>query len=154
MERIPIGLLERSRRCTQTVAATLPGAFLFLTLCSGGAFAQGAAHPSSEPVLSSGYKFVQTTGRDLFANICQGCHMPDANGASGAGMYPSIANNKKLEASGYPVYIVVNGQRAMPPFGAMLSDDQVSAVVNYLRTNFGNDYRDAVTAADVKAVRP
>src|SRR3981081_458952 len=71
MERIPIGLLERSRRCTQTVAATLPGAFLFLTLCSGGAFAQGAAHPSSEPALSSGYKFVQTTGRDLFANICQ-----------------------------------------------------------------------------------
>ena len=80
--------------------------------------------------------------------------MSDGNGASGAGMYPSLVNDTKLEASGYPVYVVVNGQRAMPPFGAMLSDDQVSAVVNYLRTDFGNDYRDAVTAAaDVKAVR-
>jgi hypothetical protein len=27
-------------------------------------------------------------------------------------------------------------------------------VVNYLRTHFGNDYKDAVTAEDVKVVRP
>jgi hypothetical protein len=27
-------------------------------------------------------------------------------------------------------------------------------VVNYLRTHFGNDYKDAVTAEDVKMVRP
>jgi mono/diheme cytochrome c family protein len=36
----------------------------------------------------------------------------------------------------------------------MMSDDQVAAVVNYLRTHFGNDYKDAVSAEDVKAVRP
>ena len=41
----------------------------------------------------------------------------------------------------------------MPPFGAMMSDDQVAAVVNYVRTHFGNNYQDAVTAEDVKAVR-
>jgi mono/diheme cytochrome c family protein len=35
-----------------------------------------------------------------------------------------------------------------------MSDDQVAAVVNYLRTHFGNDYRDMVTAEDVGAVRP
>ena len=29
----------------------------------------------------------------------------------------------------------------MPPFGAMMSDDQVAAVVNYLRTHFGNHIR-------------
>jgi mono/diheme cytochrome c family protein len=133
---------------------TLIGALLFLALCCGSALAQNAAHPSSERTLSSGSRFVQSTGEDLFANICQGCHMPDGNGASGAATYPSIANDRKLEASGYPVHVVVNGQRAMPPFGAMLSDDQVAAVVNYLRTHFGNDYRDAVTAADVKPVRP
>ena len=27
----------------------------------------------------------------------------------------------------------------------MMNDDQVAAVVNYVRTHFGNDYRDAVT---------
>jgi mono/diheme cytochrome c family protein len=34
-----------------------------------------------------------------------------------------------------------------------MSDDQLAAVVNYLRTHFGNNYRDAVTSEDVKAVR-
>ena len=41
----------------------------------------------------------------------------------------------------------------MPPFGSMMSNDQVAAVVNYLRTHFGNDYQDAVTAEDVRTAR-
>ena len=117
-------------------------------------FAQSAALPSSEPSLSSGYKFGQVTGEDLFAHICRGCHMADARGAVGAGSYPSLMGDRNLEAGGYALHVVVNGRRAMPPFGAMLSDDQVAAVVNYLRTHFQNDYRDAVTADDVKGVRP
>jgi mono/diheme cytochrome c family protein len=42
----------------------------------------------------------------------------------------------------------------MPPVGAMMSDDQVAAVVNYVRTHFGNQYQGTVTAEDVKRVRP
>jgi mono/diheme cytochrome c family protein len=110
--------------------------------------AQGAAH------LSPAYRFTEQSGEQLFANVCQGCHMPDGKGAVGAGTYPSLAGNRSLEAGGYPVYVVVRGQRAMPSFGAMMTDDQVAAVVNYLRTHFGNDYKDAVTAEDVKVVRP
>jgi mono/diheme cytochrome c family protein len=34
-----------------------------------------------------------------------------------------------------------------------MSDDQVAAVVNYVRTHFGNTYTDAVTAEDVRNVR-
>jgi mono/diheme cytochrome c family protein len=79
--------------------------------------------------------------------------MADGRGAAGAGTYPSLAGNKNLETSGYPVTVVVNGQRGMPAFGAMMSDEQVAAVVNYLRTHFGNDYKDAVTTQDVKSVR-
>jgi mono/diheme cytochrome c family protein len=79
--------------------------------------------------------------------------MSDAKGAAGAATYPSLASNGKLAASGYPISVVVNGQRGMPPFGAMMSNDQVAAVVNYLRSHFGNRYPDAVTAEDVKAVR-
>jgi mono/diheme cytochrome c family protein len=41
----------------------------------------------------------------------------------------------------------------MPPFGAMMSDDQVAAVVNYVRTHFDNYYRDAVTPEDVRSAR-
>jgi len=129
-------------------ALAIPALLSFAVLPSA---AQDTPHGRS---FSPGFKFVETTGEQLFANVCQGCHMPDGRGAAGAGAYPSLENNKSLEASGYPVTIIVNGQKAMPPFGAMMSDEQVAAVVNYLRTHFGNDYRDAVTAADVKTVRP
>jgi mono/diheme cytochrome c family protein len=106
-----------------------------------------------KPVLSGGFVFTEKSGEQLFSNVCRSCHMPDGKGATGAGTYPSLAANRNLEAGGYPINIVVNGQRGMPPFGSMMSNDQVAAVVNYVRTHFGNDYRDDVTADDVKAVR-
>ena len=93
------------------------------------------------------------SGEALFVNVCRGCHMSDGKGAAGAGIYPSLAGDSHLEAAGYPVAIVVNGQRAMPAFGAMMGDDQVAAVINYLRTHFGNSYQDAVTSEDVKSAR-
>lgn len=99
-------------------------------------------------------RFAEKSGAELYANVCQACHMQDGKGAVGAGAYPSLADDKKLESGGYPVYVVVNGLRGMPPFGPMMSDEQVAAVVNYLRTSFGNKYTDAVTADDAKGVRP
>jgi cytochrome c5 len=107
----------------------------------------------NERTFSSGYRFVEMSGEELFGNVCQGCHMQDALGASGAGSYPSLAGNRNLETSGYPIYLVVNGRRGMPAFGDMMSDDQIAAVVNYLRTHFGNSYEDRVTAKDVQAAR-
>jgi mono/diheme cytochrome c family protein len=99
--------------------------------------------------------FPEQGGQAIFKGICQGCHMPDAKGGVGAGAYPALANNSKLAVAGYPVAVVVNGQKAMPAFiGAKLSDQQVADVVNYIRTHFGNHYTDAVTAADVKVARP
>jgi mono/diheme cytochrome c family protein len=92
-------------------------------------------------------------GEAVFKNICQGCHMANAEGAVGAGMYPALAKNAKLEVAGYPVAVIVHGQKAMPPFGGLLSDQQIADVVNYVRTHFGNNYKDKVTAADVKAQR-
>ena len=110
-------------------------------------------NPASKRTFSSGYRFVEMTGEELFANVCQGCHMPDALGASGAGTYPSLAGNKNLESPGYPIGLIVNGRRGMPPFGDMMTYGQVAAVVNYVRTNFGNNFTDTVTAKDVQDVR-
>ena len=92
-------------------------------------------------------------GQAIFTNVCQGCHMPDAKGAVGAGMYPALAKDEKLETAGYPVAVVTHGQKAMPPFGALLNDQQIADVVNYVRSNFGNKYKDKVSPADVKAQR-
>jgi mono/diheme cytochrome c family protein len=106
------------------------------------------------PSLSPSFRFTERTGEELFASACQACHMPDGKGATGAGTYPSLAANSNLAAGGYPVTIVVRGQRAMPPVGALMSDAQVAAVVNYVRTHFGNQYSDAVSTDDVKQARP
>ena len=121
-----------------------------LVLLPGAASSEDGA---ATRTFSSGFRFVEMSGEELFVNVCQGCHMPNAGGATGAGAYPSLASNPNLQSSGYPVDLVVNGRRAMPPFGDMMSDAQVAAVVNYLRTHFGNDFRDAVTPKDVKQAR-
>ncbi len=108
---------------------------------------------SSGPFSSSPFRFTHQDGEAIYRNVCAGCHMPDGRGAIGAGAYPALARNAKLEAAGYPVLLVVNGQKAMPAFGRALDDNQVAAVVNYIRANFGNAYTDRVSTDDVKAAR-
>jgi mono/diheme cytochrome c family protein len=95
-----------------------------------------------------------TTGEALYKGICQGCHMPDAKGAQGAAAYPSLAASQKLKIGAYPMLVVTRGQKAMPEFGSSFTDAQIANVVNYIRTSFGNGYKDAVTEADVAKLRP
>ncbi len=131
-----------------TAASALLVAALGATLA-----AERAAPPSAEATLLPGRAFTEATGASLYANVCQGCHMADGRGAIGAGAYPSLAGNGKLAAAGYPTLVVVQGLRGMPAVGRRMSDEQVAAVVNYVRTHFGNGYDDPVSADDVKAAR-
>jgi mono/diheme cytochrome c family protein len=133
--------------------ARTAGCLALLALLSSGIATLAQDSLAKSRTFSSGFRFVEMTGEELFANVCQGCHMPDGAGATGAGTYPSLVGNKNLEASGYPVHLLVNGKRGMPSFGDMMTDDQIAAVVNYLRTHFGNSYPDAVTAKDVEDAR-
>jgi len=112
-----------------------------------------AVAQEGQRTFSSGYRFVEMSGEELYNNVCRACHMLDAKGATGAGTYPSLSANPNLEAPGYPVTMVIRGRRAMPPFGDMMNDAQIAAVVNYLRTHFGNNYTDMVTAQDVSEAR-
>jgi len=102
-----------------------------LSLLSLMAYAQDARPSSSRPALSTGFRFAEMTGEELYANVCQGCHMSDAKGAAGAGTYPSLAGDSNLEVGFYPVSVVINGQRGMPRLGAMLSDDQLRAASGF-----------------------
>jgi mono/diheme cytochrome c family protein len=103
--------------------------------------------------LSTTQRYPEQSGEELYRAACQGCHMQDARGAVGAGAYPAFVADAKLETAGYPILLVVRGRKAMPAFGYALNDDQVAAVVNYVRSHFGNSYTDEVSAADVKAAR-
>ncbi len=116
------------------------------------AVSAGADEPAL-PQISEGGRFVEQDGAKIYGAICQSCHMPQGQGAQGAGMYPALAKNPRLAAAGYLIYNVVQGRRGMPGFGAYLSDTQVAAVANYVRTNMGNGYTDSVSAADVAKLR-
>jgi mono/diheme cytochrome c family protein len=102
-------------------------------------------------------------GEFIYAHICQGCHMPGAQGAVGAGHYPKLAGDPALVAWQYAALTVLNGKNGMPPFGlpadqvmetraVHLSDAQIADVVNYVRSNFGNHYKQKITEKDVASL--
>lgn len=98
-------------------------------------------------------KITQTDGEGVFRSLCQGCHMPDAKGATGAGKYPALAGNENLMNGDYPVTVIVHGQKAMPPFGTILDDDQIVAVVSWLQKDFPKDDVFPPTKESVEAAR-
>ncbi len=120
------------------------------TVAIGSAAAQTLAPP--QPMVKDG-RFTMRDGQAIYAGVCAACHMPDARGAAGSGAYPALAANPRLAGAAYPIHVVIHGQKGMPAFGAMLDDDQIAAVVAYVRGHFGNAYGGAVTAAEVKAGR-
>jgi mono/diheme cytochrome c family protein len=138
-----------TKRTRDVFASTL----LFGSLAVGSASAQDAGQPSAEPTLSPTRVFAEKTGEALYNNVCQACHMSGGKGATGAGFYPALASNPKLEAAGYPLTVVLHGLKGMPPVGKMMNDEQVAEVVNYVRTHFGNAYQDKVTPQEVAGAR-
>jgi len=79
--------------------------------------------------------------------------------------YPPLAGNQSIEMASAvnPIRMVLNGgyppgtsgnpkPYGMPPFAPSLSDDEVAAVVSYVRTAWGNR-GSAVTARDANALR-
>jgi mono/diheme cytochrome c family protein len=89
-------------------------------------------------------------GAQVFATVgCSACH--GANGEGGIG--PALAGNADLANAALVINQVLVGGGIMPPFGAQLTDDQIAAVANYVRTSWGNTAEVMVQAADVAAAR-
>lgn len=96
---------------------------------------------------------------------CTTCHQPHGGGLDPA--FPSLQKSPwvtgdrdrliKLVLYGLIGPIEVdgkqyNGQVPMTPFGGMLKDEEVAAVVTFVRNHFGNK-AEPVTTKDVKAIR-
>lgn len=96
--------------------------------------------------------FVTTDGKKLYHDSCAGCHMHEGEGAFGAGYYPPLANNSKMESKYYTINILINGFRGMPSFHTMMNDEQMAAVTEYVMNEL-NDYKETVTAEDVEKLR-
>jgi mono/diheme cytochrome c family protein len=133
-----------------------------LALAAG---ASGPAWAQGEGVgMFSARKVKVTTGAEIYQSICQGCHMPDGKGAVGAGRYPALAGDGSLTSTQFMAMTILEGRRNMPALGGngdvglffavpTLNDEQIAAVINYVRSSFGNHFKGRITAAEVKALR-
>lgn len=95
----------------------------------------------------------QRDGKELYNAVCSGCHMPDGMGAIGAGFYPKLAESDFVGSPEGVAQWIIHGYRAMPPLGAVVDDEQIAAIVNYLQTNLGNSYDGKFTAGEVADLR-
>lgn len=121
-------------------------ALLILALTANPVFAQGGDTPGA----STNKTPPPVTGEQVYTQVCQACHMADGKGGKGAGMIPALARNAKLEEPGYPIGMIMQGRGAMPALTDLLKPAQIAAVVTYVRTHFGNNYKKPVTEAEVK----
>jgi cytochrome c5 len=103
-------------------------------------------------------------GQQLYGLYCSACHGADGKGATG-GTFPPLAESSWVAGDAdRAVKVVLKGLHGpvdvlgktynleMPPQGAMLPDDQIAAILTYVRSAWGNQ-AGAVTTDQVKAVR-
>lgn len=107
-------------------------------------------------------------GRAIYAKegFCNTCHQPDGKGLESSG-FPPLKRSKwvvgneerliKLTLKGLqgPIEVLGKkypGQVPMTPFGGMLNDEELAAVLTYVRNAFGNK-ASAISPTKVKQVR-
>jgi len=112
--------------------------------------AQGTSPDKAQPPLPSAEaSLLVSLGKPIYDRECASCH-----GAAGLGMpphYPPLAGNQSIQMASAvnAIRMVLNGgfppgtagnpePYGMPPFAHRLSDDEVAAVVTYIRTSWGN----------------
>lgn len=132
---------------TRRRRATAAGVVALILLGVGGrALAQSLGDTSGTgPATAS-----STTGEQTYREICQACHMANAEGGTSAARIPALAANPHLADATFVLDRVLHGKGGMPAFAEMLSAEQVAGVVGYVRTHFGNAYAKPVTPEDVK----
>jgi mono/diheme cytochrome c family protein len=102
------------------------------------------------------------SGKEVYQKRCLFCHQADGSGVPG--MFPPLIGTPKvLGAPDSLIRIVISGlkgptelkgvtyRQAMPAVGN-ISDEEITAVLNYVRTSWGNKAKE-ITTENVKNVR-
>ncbi len=98
-----------------------------------------AAEPPANPELAA-------AGQIVYQTYCLACHGPDAKATMIPGMAPSLVGSEILmgpsEATAMTLLHGIEPEGrytgVMVAWNALLNDEQIAAVLTYLRTNFGN----------------
>ncbi|HEX7041335.1 MAG TPA: c-type cytochrome [Trueperaceae bacterium] len=75
-------------------------------------------------------------GARVFAENCAGCHGSRGEGRIG----PRLAGNRALADRGFVLRRVSEGEGIMPAFRRSLSQEEIEAVVDHVRSSFGNGF--------------
>ncbi|MGC4193164.1 MAG: cytochrome c [Thermomicrobiales bacterium] len=120
------------------VTAVVAGAFPFMS----GAQESTPATPNDQLAM----------GEQIFTGVCIACHQP--GGAGVQGIYPNLAGNPliTIDDPTYVITTVLNGRGGMPRFAGTYDDEQIAAIVTYIRGSWGNTGA-PVTAEQVAKVR-
>jgi mono/diheme cytochrome c family protein len=115
----------------------------------------GSPLPATDPTM--------TAGAAIYRDQCSACHGLDGKGA--AELFPSIADSSMVRSDDptTSIRIILRGARSvgtsaqptaagMPSYGWQLGDDEVAAVLTYIRNNWGSS-AGAVSAGQVSKVR-
>lgn len=102
-------------------------------------------------------------GAKVYSTNCSSCHQ--ANGKGQPGVFPPLAGNAVVTGDASKViHIVKNGLSGkisvngttyngqMPPWKGTLSDNDIAAVITYVRSSWGN-HASAVTASQVTSTK-
>ena len=93
----------------------------------------------------------QSDGAALFTQNCSACHQSTGKGIPGA--FPALAGDPFVVGPAKSVVsVVLNGRGGMPAFGKDLTDEQIAAILSYIRSFWGN-HGPAVVMGEVKAGR-
>ncbi|MEO6932629.1 MAG: cytochrome c, partial [Chitinophagaceae bacterium] len=109
-----------------------------------------------------------TKGKAIYMRegFCTTCHQPDGKGLPASGFPPLSKSNWVAGSQDRLIKLVIKGlygplevsgvkypgQVPMTPFGGMLKDDEIAAVITYVRNSFGNKAA-AVSPLKVKQIR-
>ena len=101
----------------------------------------------------------RVAGATLYLDHCAGCHQSSGHGLPG--VFPPLAGNGAVIAPDPAdiLKVVLGGIPAqgryvpMPSFAAQLTDEQIAALANYVRTSWGNGAAPNATPSAVASLR-
>lgn len=109
-----------------------------------------AQQATPEPVLEDE---LLERGEIIFANVCASCHQPGGEGVEGA--FPALAGNPivTLEDPTVVTQVVLYGRGGMPRFNTAYDDEDIAAVVSYIRGGLAENDADPITPEFVAELR-
>jgi mono/diheme cytochrome c family protein len=94
-------------------------------------------------------------GREIYQALCVMCHQADGRGRQNVAP-PLVGSSLALGPAGIPVRIMLHGKRGptnvMPALGSLMTDEQIAAVLTYVRREWGQT-ASPIDAAAVKEIR-